>query len=133
MYSQSQEVYQQPGLPSFSSLPLLRLTLMNDRDYRTDCSVASSENECNQTQRVSGELYTLQDGGGRGNKTDNCECARGRRGLLCYIFKKQRSFKDACSSPNWTGSLKSGTKLFQILRVLLHQGNVILEFTTKIR
>lgn len=35
--------------------------------------------------------------------------------------------------PNWTGSLKSGTKLFQILRVLLHQGNVILEFTTKIR
>lgn len=55
-------------------------------------------------------------------------------GVYFVIFlKKQRSFKDACSSPNWTGSLKSGTKLFQILRVLLHQGNVILEFTTKIR
>lgn len=24
---------------------------MNDRDYRTDCRLASSQNECNQTQR----------------------------------------------------------------------------------
>lgn len=36
---------------SLHSLPLLRLTLMNDRDYRTDRRLASSQNQYNQTQR----------------------------------------------------------------------------------
>lgn len=78
MHRQAQEVYQQD---SFPSLPLLGLTLMNGRDYRTDCRLASSQNECNQTQRLRGHrgnftLYKMEAGG---NRTDSVS--------LCTLWK----------------------------------------------